>query len=238
MQRSFFPNPVSILTLLLLLSLLGAPVVDAQDHRGLGFSPSSTFPRTTDGSGSSNTETQFVAVSTHSAPIRLPIALVPGSGSMSHQGDQDSQIPAFGTALPARRPLDASERSSATTPKQALMTTAASLAVVLGLFLLLVWVQRRASGPRGSMLPGEVIQTLGRARLNSRQEMHLVRVGNKLLLLAVTANSAETLTEITDPDEISRLNGICRQNQPGSISASFREILNQLQQPSSTSRIR
>jgi flagellar biogenesis protein FliO len=68
--------------------------------------------------------------------------------------------------------------------------------------------------------------------------MQLVRVGNKVLLLAVTANSAETLTEITDPDEIDRLNGICRQNQPGSISASFREILSQLQQPSSTSRIR
>jgi flagellar protein FliO/FliZ len=238
MRRSFFPNSISILTLLLLLSLLRAPLVDARDDGGIGFWPSSTFPKATDGSGSWDPEAQFVAVSTHSTPIRLPIALVPGSGSMSQRGDQPSQMPASGRALPARRPLDASERSPAMKPQQALMTTAASLAVVLGLFLLLVWVQRRASGTRGSMLPGEVIQTLGRARLNSRQEMHLVRVGNKLLLLAVTATSAETLTEITEPDEIDRLNGICLQNQPGSISASFREILSQLQQPSSTSRIR
>jgi flagellar biogenesis protein FliO len=238
MQRFFFPNPVSILTLLLLLSLLRVPIVDAQDRRGLGGSPTSAFPDSIDGSGGSSTNSHFVAVSTHSAPIRLPIALVPGSGSLSPRDDQDSPMSASGTALPARRPLDASERSSAGKHRQALVTTAASLAVVLGLFLLLVWVQRRASGPRGSMLPGEVIQTLGRARLNSRQEMHLVRVGNKLLLLAVTANSAETLTEITDPDEIHRLNGICHQNQPGSISASFREILSQLQQPTSTSRIR
>jgi hypothetical protein len=50
-------------------------------------------------------------------------------------------------------------------------------------------------------------------------------VGNKLLLLSVTASGAETLTEITDPEEIDRLAGICRQNHPDSITASFREIL-------------
>jgi flagellar biogenesis protein FliO len=100
-----------------------------------------------------------------------------------------------------------------------------SLAVVLGLFGLLIWVSRRTRGLGIATLPGEVVETLGRAPLSGRQEMHLVRVGGKLLLLSVTATSAETLTEITDPVEIDRLAGICRQNQSGHISASFREVL-------------
>jgi flagellar biogenesis protein FliO len=103
-----------------------------------------------------------------------------------------------------------------------------SLAVVLGLFVLVVWFSRRLGSKRSAHLPAEVIDTLGRVPLNGRQEMHLVRVGKKLLLLSVTADSAETLTEITDPVEIDRLTGICRQDQPDSISASFREVLSQL----------
>ena len=109
--------------------------------------------------------------------------------------------------------------------------------VVLGLFAIIVWLARRV-GPKGNAaLPEKVVETLGRAPLSGRQQMHLVRVGNKLLLLAVTPTSAETLTEITDPAEIDRLAGICQQNQPGSITASFREVFSQLgHQPSTNDR--
>ena len=108
----------------------------------------------------------------------------------------------------------------------AVTTVITSLAVVLGLFVLGGLIMKKANSRGGcAKLPGEVVQTLGRAPLTGRQEMHLVRVGNKLLLLSVTANGAETLTEITDPEEIDRLAGICRQNHPDSITASFREIL-------------
>jgi flagellar biogenesis protein FliO len=111
------------------------------------------------------------------------------------------------------------------TTGKAIKTVVTSLAVVLGLLAALVWLSKRTNPKRDASLPGEILETLGRAPLAGRQEMQLVRVGNKLLLLSVTATSAETLTEITDPLEIDRLAGICRQNQPDSITASFREIL-------------
>jgi flagellar biogenesis protein FliO len=164
---------------------------------------------------------------------RLPIALVPSSHDSGVATQASGQSSTSALALPPRKPADMAGRTAATKPGRTVITTLTSLAVVLGLFLLLVWFQRRTSSGGSAVLPGEVVQTLGRVPLNGRQEMHLVRVGNKLLLLAVTASSAETLTEITDPAEIDRLSGICLKNQPGSISASFREILSQLQrQPS------
>ena len=55
---------------------------------------------------------------------------------------------------------------------------------MLGIFFLVVWLLRRAS-PRGpAALPGEAFEVLGRAPLANRQQAHLLRCGNKLLLVS------------------------------------------------------
>jgi hypothetical protein len=57
--------------------------------------------------------------------------------------------------------------------------------------------------------------------------MQLIRLGNKLVLISVTPTGAETLTEITDIDEVNRLSGLCQQGRSGSISETFRQVLSQ-----------
>ena len=105
-----------------------------------------------------------------------------------------------------------------------MVTVVGSLAVVLGVFLLFAAVVRRAV-PRGStILPGEVVEVLGRAPLAGRQQVHLLRCGSKLLLISVTSSGAETLTEITDPVEVDRLAGLCQQARPNSATAAFRQV--------------
>lgn len=105
-----------------------------------------------------------------------------------------------------------------------LVTVAASLGIVLGLFLLVVWVMRRGMPKNVPILPREALEVLGRAPLVGRQQVHLVRCGNKILLLSVSPGGAETLSEITDPIEVDRLAGICQQANPNSVSSSFRQI--------------
>ena len=108
-----------------------------------------------------------------------------------------------------------------------LTTAVGSLGLVLAVFSVFVWFTRR-SAPRGlGPLPIEVVESLGRAPLAGRQQIQLVRVGRKLILLAVTPGEARTLTEITDPVEVDRLAGLCQQNRPGSITATFRQVLAQ-----------
>ena len=97
-----------------------------------------------------------------------------------------------------------------------------SLAVVIGLFLGLVWFLRRGSPKAARLLSSDVVELLGRSPLAGRQQMHVIRFGNRLLLVAVSPDGAETLAEISDPAEVDRLAGLCQQTQTNSATHAFR----------------
>lgn len=115
-----------------------------------------------------------------------------------------------------------------------LVTVLGSLAIVLGLFFLVVWLMRRGMPKAARILPTEAVEVLGRAPLPGKQQMHLVRCGPKILLLSVSATGAETLTEITDPDEVARMIALCYRSQPGSATATFRDVMDQFGRERST----
>jgi len=160
------------------------------------------------------------------------------TGTVSRANYLDSNTPLAPAArreeeapLPIRKPLVQPRLAPQTSRAQgggaAISTVVGSLIVVLGSFLLLAWLSRKAA-PRGlTPLPAEVVESLGRTALNARQQMQLIRVGRKLVLLSITPHGAEPLTEITDAEEVERLCGLCRQQAPGSVSQSFRQVLSQ-----------
>lgn len=119
-------------------------------------------------------------------------------------------------------------RPAAPTTGGAIGTVAGSLGIVLGLFLVLVWCSRRFAPAGTAQLPKEVVELLGRTSLGGRQQVQLVRIGNKLLLVAMTTAGIETLTEVTDPLEVERLAALCRRGEPASATASFRQVIGQL----------
>ncbi len=131
-----------------------------------------------------------------------PIPLEPPDGSMT-------------TAAPPK------------TPTGAMWTVATSLAIVLGLFFVVVYVSRRAGAGGPLSLPKEAFDVLGRAALAGRQQAQVVRFGDKLILLAVSATGVESLAEITSPEEVERVAGLCEQRQPGSVTQSFQQVLHQ-----------
>lgn len=105
-------------------------------------------------------------------------------------------------------------------------SVAMNLGLVLGLFLVVAWALRRG-GPKGSgLLPSEALTVLGRAQLAGRQQVYLVRCGNKLVLVSPTPSGVEALTEITDPAEVQRLQNLCHPGEaaPGSWRQFFSSI--------------
>jgi flagellar biogenesis protein FliO len=130
-------------------------------------------------------------------------------------------------ASPALKPHNPADRADAAKKPGGLpppVTVGASLALVLGVFFLVVWALRRASPNSSTALPEEVLEMLGRAPLPNRQQVLLLRCGNRLLLVSAGATHTETLAEITDPAEVDRLTDLCRQARPCGPAAAFRQV--------------
>jgi flagellar protein FliO/FliZ len=109
-----------------------------------------------------------------------------------------------------------------------LTTVISSLAIVVGLFLLMAWLLRRAQ-PRGSaVLPREVLEMLGRVPMPGKQQMQLLRLGRKLVLISVSPAGVETISEVTDPAEVDRIAGMCLEPNAQSATATFREVISEL----------
>jgi flagellar protein FliO/FliZ len=121
-----------------------------------------------------------------------------------------------------------SQKPSTPTPSGALATVGGSLALVLGLFLVIAWCARRITPAGAAILPKEAVELLGRTSLATRQQAHLVRIGNKLLLVAISPAGAETLTEITEPTEVEHLTALCHRSKPTSSTLAFRQALTEL----------
>ncbi len=120
------------------------------------------------------------------------------------------------------------QKPTAPTASSALTTVGGSLAVVLGLFLIIAWCARGFSSASAAVLPKEAVELLGRISLAARQQAHLVRVGNKLLLVAISPAGTETLTEITEPTEVEHLTALCRRGKPSTSTLAFRQALSEL----------
>lgn len=140
-------------------------------------------------------------------------------------GSAENPAEKNGLALPGRHRKQ--EASSKNTPPVGVswFGISASFLIVCGLLLGFVWLIRRTMPGSPMVLPGEVVGVLGHAALGPRHVLHLLQVGQKLVLVAVGPQGITTITEITDALEVDRLRGLCEKHRPGSITASFRHIL-------------
>jgi flagellar biogenesis protein FliO len=112
----------------------------------------------------------------------------------------------------------------------ALVPVIGSLALVLGVFFALAMIMRRARPKGMAQLPKEVFENLGRAPLTSRLQLQLLRLGDRLILVAVSPDNVETICEVTHPDEVVHLLGLCRRQEANSSTGAFQQVLKQFAQ--------
>lgn len=122
-------------------------------------------------------------------------------------------------------------------PAKSLYTMGTALTIVVGAFLIFAWVLRRnGRGQVGrGILPADAVSVLGRVSLSAKQVAQLLRIGNKLVLVALTPGGAETLTEVTEPAEVDRLMGLCQQTDRHSTTKAFEQVFQSLSREPATS---
>ena len=103
-----------------------------------------------------------------------------------------------------------------------------SMGIVLSLFLGLAWIYKKSLPKSMGRLPHEVVQVLGRTSISPRQQMYVIRFGKKLLLVSQQPGQTQTLSEISEDEEVDRLTGICESHLPSSATQSFSEVLRQV----------
>lgn len=137
-------------------------------------------------------------------------------GAMRRDAPRDDGPRSNSSAAPA---------AAATPPGLNLSRLFGALTLVLGLIFALRWVLRRAARP--GFLPGatNTVQVLTRSPLSPRQQLLLVRVGRRLLVVADCNGQLNSLSEITDADEVAALVGQLRDEKLSSASKSFGNLL-------------
>lgn len=146
--------------------------------------------------GSKTTARQAIERATYVEPGRLSAA------------DSDAPRP-----LPPVKRDSLSEKSDSPRALGAIVSVAGSLTVVLGLFFLLTWLMRRGIPNSAARLPDDVFSVLGKAPLAGRQQAHVVRFGNKLLLVCASTSGFDKLAEITEPEEVERIVSLCDRSE-------------------------
>ena len=85
------------------------------------------------------------------------------------------------------------------------LQTLAALAVVIALIFVVRMLLRRLSGSAGVSRRGRAMEVLAREAIGSRQQLSLVRLGRRLVLVGSGPSGMSRLAEITDPDEVAEL---------------------------------
>ena len=103
-----------------------------------------------------------------------------------------------------------------------------SLAVVVGGYLAMVVVLRKFSGGGQRGIPTEVVSVLGNLPYGHKQNLRLVRLGSKLVLLINGPEGTHPIGEITDPSEVEYLAALCqgkRTVRPSTLSTNIQQAV-------------
>jgi flagellar biogenesis protein FliO len=152
------------------------------------------------------------------------------SGAASPQGvpvKPPRQYESIPLRQPDQKPTGADKGFEFKTPDGVVRNTAISLGLVLGLFLVVAWMMKKSQPRSHTALPSGVVEVLGRVQTAPKQQLQLIRMGPKLLLVSSTGQQMQTLGEISEPHQVEQIVAMCQSDRSGGISQSFRQIMGQ-----------
>lgn len=125
------------------------------------------------------------------------------------------------TTHPQDSPQPADKQSSRPVLGFDMWKMAISLAIVLSLIFILRWASNYLMGNRGIIRGPEVIQIVSRKVIAPKQQMMLVQVGRRMVLVSNSNGQMNALAQIDDPEEIAELLGRAQTERPESMTRAF-----------------
>ena len=156
-----------------------------------------------------------------------PLPVTPVGRMGTEQSSDPLEQPLPGPSQSANRQESGSARALPGLGQGAksLLQTGVALAIVLALLFGFVWVFKRTAPKSLLPLPIETVQVLGNAPLHGKQHLRLIRLGRRVLLLAVSETTSQTLADVTDPDEVQYLLELCQRTSSRTEAQTFDAVL-------------
>ncbi len=103
------------------------------------------------------------------------------------------------------------------------------LALALGIVLVAIFIShqvwKRMGMPGAAGRASGTLQVVSRLNITPKQQIMLVRVGRRLVLIGNSGGQMNSLCEIGDPEEAAALLGQTAVEREGSVSTSFKAVL-------------
>jgi len=99
-----------------------------------------------------------------------------------------------------------------------------SLGLVLGLILVLRWASQKMFGKQIGGRASRAVQVLSRNPISPKQQLLVVQVGRRLVVVGDSGQQMNALCEITDPEEMAALIGQLHEEKRESSSNPFGSI--------------
>ncbi len=131
----------------------------------------------------------------------------------------------LGPPRPATGDANTTTSPSAWADNSWVLKTAAALGVVIGLILLLRFGWSRLTG-QAPAARSPVVEVLSRTTIAPRNHVLLLRLGDRILVVADSAAGLRTLANVDDPEEVASLLTAVTAARPNSISRGFAHVLN------------
>jgi len=156
-----------------------------------------------------------------------------GARSRNAQGSAGDQVGREGDAGAEKLPKRGLEddrlgdgRSGG--PLTGLAQTLGALALVVALIFLVRYLLRRFGGASGSPGRSEAIEVVARTVVAPRQQLMLVRLGQRLMLVGAGSGGFSALGEVTDPREVAELLKTAAESKRGAFAGIFKRKSDEL----------
>jgi flagellar biogenesis protein FliO len=84
-----------------------------------------------------------------------------------------------------------------------------ALGSVLGIFWAVTQLLKRIQPKPSIRLPNEALEVLGSTPIGTNQQLLLLRFGNKVILVSQQPGGTSCLSEVTEPESVSKLLAAC-----------------------------
>ncbi len=99
-----------------------------------------------------------------------------------------------------------------------------SLAIVIALILALRWGGRLLFPGAKAFRPSRAVQVLSRNIISPKQQVIVLQVGRRVVVVGDSGAQMNPLCEITDPDEVASLIGQIRENERDPMAKTFSSL--------------